>query len=109
CYRPGRYPTQMNVPGVSIGELRGLLESFSVVAVDAARPHRAAYAFALLAIIGAIALFRRNRVVAIAVTAIGILPVAIGVAATALLHRPFGVRYVIGGLPGYVLLIPAGV
>ena len=109
CYRPGRYPTQMHVPSVSQGELRGVVESFSVVAVDASRPHRGAYVFAAFALIGAIALLRRNGNAGIIALAIGILPVFIGIAATGLLHRPFGVRYVTGGLPGYLLLVAAGV
>ena len=109
CYRPGRYPTQMDVPGVSGSELRGVLESFSIVAVDVSRPHRSAYVFVAFAAIGAIALLRRNRNAAIVVIAVAALPVAIGLTATGFLHRPFGVRYVIGGLPGYLLLVAAGV
>src|SRR5204862_4817368 len=73
------------------------------------RPHRGAFVFAALALIGTIALLRRDRHSAIVVAAIGVLPVAIGLGATWLLHRPFGVRYVIGGLPGYLLLVAAGV
>jgi hypothetical protein len=109
CYRPGRYPPQMTVPGPSTSELRRLFDSFSIAAVATGRPHRGAFVFAALALIGAIALFRRDRNSAIVVAAIGVLPVAIGFAATWLLHRPFGVRYVIGGLPGYLLLVAAGV
>src|SRR5262249_20698056 len=109
CYRPGSYPAQMPVDVHSAVELRRVLDSFSVVAVDAARPHRGAFAFAALAVAGAVDLLRRNSRAGVAVIAVGPLPVVIGMIATWLLHRPFGVRYVIGGLPGYLLLVAAGI
>src|SRR5207248_4336011 len=48
CYRPGRYPPQMTVPGPSTSELRRLFDSFSIAAVDTGRPHRGAFLFAAL-------------------------------------------------------------
>src|SRR5262249_28834463 len=71
--------------------------------------HRGAFAFAALAVAGAVDLLRRNSRAGVAVIAVGPLPVVIGMIATWLLHRPFGVRYVIGGLPGYLLLVAAGI
>jgi len=109
CYHPGSYPRDMPVSMNAAGDLRSVLDSFSVVAVDASRPHRGAYAFAALAIAGAIALLRRSWREGLVVTAIGLLPVAIGLMAAWLIHRPFGIRYVIGGLPGYLLLVAAGI
>ena len=109
CYHPGSYPRDMPVAMNAAGDIRGALDSFSVVAVDAERPHRGAWAFAALAIAGAVTLLRRDWREGLVVTSIGLLPVAIGVTATWLLHRPFGVRYVIGGLPGYLLLVAAGI
>jgi len=109
CYRPGSYPRDMPVATNASADLRGIFDSFSVVAVDASRPHRGAYAFALLAIAGAVALLRHDRRAGVVAIAAGVLPVAIGFGATLILHRPFGVRYVIGGLPGYLLLVASGV
>ena len=109
CYHPGSYPRDMPVAMNAAGDIRGVLDSFSVAAVETSRPHLGAYAFLALAIAGAIALLRRDWREGLVVTAIGLLPVAIGLTATWLIHRPFGVRYVIGGLPGYLLLVAAGI
>ncbi len=109
CYHPAGRLRQEQLPRIEWSFFRGLLENFSVVAVDTTTLHRGAYVFALLALVGAIALLIRSRNRAIVVIAMALLPLAIGVTATWQLHRDFGVRYVIGTLPAYLLLVASGI
>jgi len=103
CYRPATHLGHADFP-----HLNTLLQSFSVAALDASRPHRAAYVFALLAAVGAVALFRRNRPQAIVLITMTILPIAIPVAAAWRMHHFFAIRYAIAALPSYLLLTASG-
>ncbi|MDQ6800106.1 MAG: hypothetical protein M3041_04635 [Acidobacteriota bacterium] len=71
--------------------------------------HRTVYVFAALAIIGAVDLFRRNRGQALVAIGLCVLPAAIAVAAARVTHHFFAIRYVIGALPAYLVLVSVGV
>ncbi|MEA2239207.1 MAG: mannosyltransferase [Thermoanaerobaculia bacterium] len=86
-----------------------LLQSFSVTAIDAATFRRAAYVVAALALIGAIALVRRDRVRGAIVIGMAVLPVAISLVALWRLRHWYAVRYVATALPAYLLLAAIGI
>jgi len=103
CYRPS----------VDLGHQRfpapdALLQAFTMTALDD-RTHRAAYLFLALAIAGAVALWIHNRIQAAVVIAMTIVPLAIPIAASWWMQHFFNVRYVIGALPGFLLLVAIGI
>ena len=86
-----------------------LIQSFSIGAVDITTIHRAAYAVAILALIGAIVLIHRDRVRGIIVTGMAVLPIAVSLAALWKLRHWYAVRYVATALPAYLLLAAIGI
>jgi mannosyltransferase len=86
-----------------------LLQSFSVSALDATIVRRAAYVVAALALIGAIALLRRDRVRGAIVVGMAVLPVAVSLLALWRLRHWYAVRYVATALPAYLLLTAIGI
>jgi hypothetical protein len=85
-----------------------LAQAFSIDATNSASVRRIAYVLALLALIGAVALLRRDRIRGVVAIGMAVLPVAIGVAALHHLHHWYTVRYVITALPAYLLLAAIG-
>jgi hypothetical protein len=81
-----------------------ILQSFSIGAVDITAIHRAAYAVAILALVGAVVLIHRDRVRGVIVTGMAVLPVAVSLAALWKLRHWYAVRYVATALPAYLLL-----
>ena len=86
-----------------------LLQSFSVTAIDVMAFRRAAYVVAALALIGAIALVRRDRVRGAIVIGMALLPVAVSLVALWRLRHWYSVRYVATALPAYLLLAAIGI
>jgi len=86
-----------------------ILQSFSIGAVDTTSIHRAAYVVAILALIGAIVLLKRDRTKGIIVTGMAVLPVAVSLAALWKLRHWYAVRYVATALPAYLLLAAIGI
>jgi len=86
-----------------------LLQSFSVSALDGTSVRRAAYVVAALALIGAIALLRRDRVRGEIVVGMAVLPVAVSLLALWRLRHWYAVRYVATALPAYLLLAAIGI
>jgi hypothetical protein len=86
-----------------------LLQSFSVGALDVTTIHRAAYFVAALALIGAIALVRRDRARGAIVIGMAVLPIAVSMAALWRLRHWYAVRYVATALPAYLLLAAIGI
>jgi hypothetical protein len=86
-----------------------ILQSFSIGAVDITTIHRAAYAVAILALIGAVVLLRRDRTKGVIVTGMAVFPVAVSLAALWKLRHWYAVRYVVTALPAYLLLAAIGI
>ena len=86
-----------------------LLQSFSVAALEVTTIRRAAYVVAAFAVIGAIALVRRDRVRGAVVIGMAILPIAISLSALWRLRHWYAVRYVATALPAYLLLVAVGI
>ena len=86
-----------------------LLQSFSVAAIDIPTVRRAAYVVAALALIGAIALIRRDRVRGAIVLSMALMPVAVSLTALWRLRHWYAVRYVSTALPAYLLLVAIGI
>ena len=104
CYQPGIREGAGQFP-----RFRVVLDAFSVTGLDVTRAHRTAYVFALLAILGAIALAMRNRNQAIAAVTLAVLPSLIPIIAAWRMRPYFAVRYAITALPAYLLLVAIGV
>ena len=104
CYQPGIREGAGQFPRFSV-----LLDAFSVTGLDVTRAHRTAYVFAVLAIIGAIALAMRSRNQAIAIITLATLPSLIPIIAAWRMRPYFAVRYAITALPAYLLLVAIGV
>ncbi len=86
-----------------------LLQSFSLSALGEATVRRVAYVVAALALIGAIALLRRDRVRGAIVVGMAVLPVAVSLLALWRLRHWYAVRYVATALPAYLLLAAIGI
>jgi uncharacterized membrane protein len=86
-----------------------LLQSFSVAAIDVATVHRAAYVVAALALIGAVALVRRDRVRGAIVIGMALFPIAVSLTALWRLRHWYAVRYIATALPAYLLLVAIGI
>jgi uncharacterized membrane protein len=86
-----------------------LLESFSVAAIDIPSVHRAAYVVAALALVGAIALVRRDRVRGAIVIGMALFPIAVSLTALWRLRHWYAVRYIATALPAYLLLVAIGI
>ncbi|MEA2164350.1 MAG: hypothetical protein QOK37_2477 [Thermoanaerobaculia bacterium] len=86
-----------------------LLQSFSVAAIDIPTVRRAAYVVAALALIGAIALVRRDRRRGAIVISMAVLPIAVSLTALWRLRHWYAVRYVSTALPAYLLLVAIGI
>lgn len=97
CYRPSTNLGHQQFPAA-----KDLLESFSAHG-------RVAFLFAALAIVGVVALWRKDRTQAGIVIAMTAIPLAIPIAASWWMHHFFNARYVIGALPGFLLLVAIGV
>jgi hypothetical protein len=94
---------------LTAGFFQRLLQSFSVAALDVTTIRRAAYVVAALAVIGAIALVRRDRVRGAIVIGMALLPIAISLSALWRLRHWYAVRYVAAALPPYLLLVAIGI
>jgi hypothetical protein len=86
-----------------------LLQSFSVAALDVTTIRRTAYVVAVLAVIGAIALVRRDRLRGVIVIGMALFPVAVTLSALWRLRHWYAVRYVATALPAYLLLVAIGI
>ncbi len=96
-------------PGWTPSLFDSIVRGLSVTALDSPRAGRTAYGVLALAVIGAVALVRRNRSAAAAILAMAILPVVFSVAALFTQNHFFGIRYVIAALPAYLLLAGFGI
>jgi len=86
-----------------------LAQSFSIATLDPGAVHRAAYVVAVLALIGAIALARRDRAQAVIVIGMTVLPIVASLTALWRLRHWYAVRYVMTALPAYLLLVACGI
>ena len=86
-----------------------LLRTFSVSALGARIGGRTAVAMLVFAVIGAVALSRRNREAAIILVGMTVVPLTITLAALRAFGHWYSVRYVSSSLIGYVLLAGAGI
>jgi hypothetical protein len=86
-----------------------LVRNLSVTALSSHFGGRAAIALLLLAIIGALALAKRDRRTAIIVIGMAILPIVIALTALVAFKRWYAIRYLTPVLPAYLLLAGAGI
>jgi mannosyltransferase len=86
-----------------------IVRGLAVTALGAGGNHFAAYAMLIFAIVGAIALVRRERETAAVVILMTLLPIAVNLGALQLADHFFAVRYITPALPAYLLLAGAGI
>lgn len=96
-------------PALDAGFFSTLLRMFSVSALGTHIGGRAAVAMLLLAIVGAVAMVRRNRVEGVILAGMTLLPLVISLATLKLLNHFYAGRYVTPSLIGYVILAAAGI
>ncbi|HEX3584252.1 MAG TPA: glycosyltransferase family 39 protein, partial [Thermoanaerobaculia bacterium] len=108
-YRGPRVPTDLVVRNLDFSLLAEISRAFAVSALDSPVRPAAFTAVIAFAIIGAIAMAKRNRRAATVVIAMAILPPLFSVAALKLFVHWFAIRYVIAGLPAFLILTGAGI
>lgn len=96
-------------PALTARSLRSILDSFSSAAVDTTHPHRVAFVFLALAIVGAVDQLRRDRDRGAVILAFALLPGTLAIAALWHLDHFFAIRYLAPSLPGYLLLVACGI
>lgn len=105
----GGATTGVDFPDVDAGLLDSIVRALSVSAVGSGRGGRAAWLIVVLAVIGAVALIRRDRRRGIIVLAMAVLPIAIALLALWASRHFFAIRYVCTALPAYVVLVASGI
>ncbi|HWS72845.1 MAG TPA: hypothetical protein VN605_12060, partial [Thermoanaerobaculia bacterium] len=109
-YAGGAAPVDnASFPPFSTRLLDSVLQSFSVVAVEPPRHRAIAYWIAALAATGAVDLLRRGRRDGAAVLVFAVVPAAVSIVALWRLHHWYAPRYVTVALPGYLVLVAAGI
>ncbi|PYQ30665.1 MAG: hypothetical protein DMF56_07605 [Acidobacteria bacterium] len=109
-YRGAAQPAGNSAPlHLDLAFFDSLLRNFSVTALSSHFGGRAAIALFALAIIGAVALAKRDRRTAIIVIGMAILPLVIALVALVVFKRWYAIRYVTPVLPAYLLLAGAGI
>jgi len=101
--------TVTNAPSIDGPFLAMLARNFAVTALETPRADVTAIAMFVFALIGAVALLRRDRRAATIVIGMTILPAVIAIAALLWFDHWYAVRYVTPSLIGYVLLAGAGI
>ena len=96
-------------PSLDVDFFATMMRMFSVSAMGAHIGGRAAVAMLLLAIVGAVALVRRNRVEGVVLAGMTLLPLLISLATLKVLNHFYAGRYVTPSLIGYVLLAGFGI
>lgn len=96
-------------PAWTASGIRSILDNFAATAIDTTHPHRVAFVFLGLAIVGAAGLLRRDRERGAVILSFALLPAVLATAALWHLHHFFAVRYLANSLPGYLLLVACGV
>jgi len=86
-----------------------VLQAFSVETIPTGDVVRVAYIVAALAVIGAMDLIRRDRVRAAVVLLMTFVPALAGGGVLLYLQHWYSVRYVCAALPGYIVLVGAGI
>jgi mannosyltransferase len=106
--RPTDDPSWPGFPPLDWPFFTSLARMFSVSALGDEIAGRAAVSMFVLAIIGAVAITRRDRRAGIVLTGMTVLPFAITMVALRVFDHFFAVRYVVASLIGYVLLAGVG-
>lgn len=105
----GNATTGVYFPDIDAGLFDSIVRALSVSAVGSVRGGRAAWLILILAVIGAVALIRRDRRLGMIVLVMAVLPIAIALFALWLSRHFFAIRYVCTALPAYVILVATGI
>jgi mannosyltransferase len=108
-YRGTRVPSDVPIQKLDLSLLTDIVRGFSVSALDSPVRPAAFTAVVVFVIIGAVAIARRNRRTAAILVAMAVLPPLFAVASLQVIGHWFAIRYVVAGLPAFLVLAGAGV
>ncbi|HEY2094427.1 MAG TPA: glycosyltransferase family 39 protein [Thermoanaerobaculia bacterium] len=108
-YRGPRVPSHDPVRKLGLSLFSDIVRGFSVSALNSPVRPAALTAVVVFVVIGAIAVARRNRRMAAILIAMALLPPLFAVASLTAIGHWFAIRYVIAGLPAFLVLAGAGV
>jgi hypothetical protein len=107
--RPLTAPGLQGAPPMDVAFFASLARMFSVSALGTETGQGAAMAMLVFALIGVVALARRDWRHAVVLTGMTVLPLTITLIALRVFDHFFGVRYVVASLAGYVMLAAIGI
>jgi hypothetical protein len=107
--RPLTAPGLPGAPSMDVAFFASLARMFSVSALGAETGQYAAMAMLVFALIGVVALARRDWRQAVVLAGMTVLPLTITLIALRVFDHFFGVRYVVASLAGYVMLAAIGI
>jgi hypothetical protein len=108
-YRGPRVPSHDPVRRLDLSLFADIVRAFSVSALNSPVRPAALTAVVVFVVIGVIAIARRNRRAAVILVAMTLLPPLFAVASLRAIVHWFAIRYVIAGLPAFLVLAGAGV
>ena len=108
-YRGTRIPSDVPIRKLDFSLLADISRAFAVSALDSPVRPATFTAIAVFAVIGVVAIARRNRRTAAIVVAMTILPPLFAVTALQLFGHWFAIRYVLAGLPAFLVLVGSGI
>lgn len=101
--------TGIDFPDVDASLFDSIVRALSVSAVGSDARGRAAWAMLSLAVVGAVALVRRDRRRGAILIAMALLPIVFALGALWLSRHWFAIRYVCTALPAYLVLVASGI
>jgi hypothetical protein len=107
--RPLTVPGLLGAPPMDLPFFASLARMFSVSALGAEAGQAAGMAMLVFALIGVVALARRDWRHAVVLAGMTVLPLTITLTALRVFDHFFGVRYVVASLVGYVMLAAIGI
>ncbi|HEX7190018.1 MAG TPA: glycosyltransferase family 39 protein [Thermoanaerobaculia bacterium] len=108
-YRGPRVPSNDPVRKLDFSLFADVTRAFSASAMNSPVRPATLTAIVAFAVIGAIAIARRNRRTAAILVALTLLPPLFAIASLQLIGHWFAIRYVIAGLPAFLVLTGAGI
>lgn len=108
-YRGTRIPSDVPVRKLDFGLFADISRAFAVSALDSPVRPATFTAIVVFALIGIVAVARRNRRTAAVLVAMTLLPPLFAVAALQTIGHWFAIRYVIAGLPAFLVFVGAGI
>ena len=108
-YRGTHVPSDVPVRKLDFSLLADISRRFAVSALDSPVRPATFTAIVVFAVIGVVAIAKRNRRTAALLVAMTVLPPLFAVTALQTIGHWFAIRYVLGGLPAFLILVGSGI